>query len=344
MQQITELKGLQSTPKKIVITTHSKPDADALGSSLGMYLYLQKQGHDVTVITPTDYPKFLQWMKGNDAVLVYSENTHQKAAELIEKADLVYCLDFSCLDRIGKVGEMVKNTKAKKVLIDHHELPEQFAYFDFWDVTAASTCELVYKLINDLGHRNLICADTADCLYAGIMTDTGSFKHPNVTKEVHLIVAELIELGADTAKVAKLIYDTNSLSRLKFLGFALNERLVVLEEHNVAYFAISADDLQRFNSQTGDTEGLVNYALSIEGITMSAVMIDRGDEIRISFRSVGDFEVSKFANKHFNGGGHKNASGGKSNLSLEETVQNFTAAVALYKKQLNNKTTIEEHV
>lgn len=344
MQQIAELKNLQSSPKKIVITTHSKPDADALGSSLALYNYLIKLGHEVKVITPTDYPKFLHWMKGNEEVVIFEKDKASQINELVSEADLIYCLDFSSLDRIGELGGMVRNAPGRKVLIDHHQDPEQFASFDFWEVTAASTAELIYKLIDGMGHRAMICPDIAECIYAGIMTDTGSFRHPNVTRQVHLTVAELIDLGADTAKVAKEIYDNNSLSRIKFLGFALNERLKVIERLKVAYFAISSADLEQFNSQTGDTEGLVNYALSIEGITMAAVMIDRKDEIRISFRSIGDFEVSKFANRHFDGGGHKNASGGCSKLSLEETEQKFLDCIELYKEQLINKSTIEEHV
>jgi bifunctional oligoribonuclease and PAP phosphatase NrnA len=335
MHNLKEFKELLSSPKNIVITTHYKPDADALGSSLGLSAYLKKLHHQVTVITPTDYPDFLGWMLGNDEVIVYEENNQKKSGRLFENADIIFCVDFPCLSRINEVGDLVRKSKAVKVLIDHHLEPEHFADFEFWTIKAAATAEIIYDLLIKIGGRKYIDADIADCLYAGIMTDTGSFRHPNTTKKVHLIVSELIDLGANTAKVAKLIYDNNSLNRLKFIGFALSEKLVVLEEYKTAYFAISDEELKKFDSQTGDTEGLVNYALSLENIVMAAVIIDRKDSVKISFRSIGDFPVNEFARNHFEGGGHKNAAGGKSTLSLTETVKKFEEYLPNYKEQLN---------
>lgn len=345
MQKFKAFKELLSSPKKVVITTHHKPDADALGSSLGLSCYLKKLNHQVAVVTPSDYPKFLEWMPGNDEVIVYDEKKHKIAERLFNEADIIFCLDFSCLSRINEVGELVKNAPAVKVLIDHHLEPKSFADFEYWDITAAATAEMVYEVIKRMGHRDLIDEDIADNLYAGIMTDTGSFKHPNTTKKVHLIVADLIDLGANTAKVSKLIYDTNSVNKLKFIGFALSEKLVVLKEYNTAYFAITPEELAKYDSKTGDTEGLVNYALSIENIIMAAVIIDRVEAVKISFRSVGDFPVNEFAKNHFEGGGHKNAAGGKSNLSLTETVKKFEALLPKYKNQLNpNKQPVNFHV
>lgn len=337
MQNIEAFKKFISTPRKVVITTHHKPDADALGSSLGLAGYLKKKGHSVAVITPTDYPDFLAWMSGNDEVIIFNEGNEERSAKLVSEADMIFCLDFSSLNRINELGELVRQAECNKVLIDHHLDPEDFADFVYWSTGAAATAELVYDLIVDLGDKSLIDKDIAESLYAGIMTDTGSFRHPNTTRNVFMVCAELVSIGADTARVSKLVYDTNSLDKVKFLGFALNEKLTVLPEYNTAYFAISAEELKRFNSKTGDTEGLVNYALSIEGIKFAAVIIDRSEAIKMSFRSIGDFSVNEFARKHFEGGGHKNAAGGKSDTSLDETVKKFESVLKEYKSELSSK-------
>lgn len=343
MQQLDELKKLLADPKRVVITTHHKPDADALGSSLGLANFLNKRGHQAQVITPTDYPKFLHWMKGNDEVMIFNEGHEEESAQLVKEADIIFCLDFSRLDRIDKLGELVRAADAYKALIDHHQDPEHFAEFELWDTGSASTCQLIYKLIVALGDRGLIDTDIANCLYAGIMTDTGSFKHPNTNKEVHEIVADLIGLGAENSKVSRLVYDNSSLNRLRFLGFALNERLKVLEEYHTAYFAISAEDLKKFHSQTGDTEGLVNYALSIEGVVMAALITEREDAVKLSFRSVGDVEVNKLASEFFQGGGHKNAAGGKSDLNFKETVEKFEKLVKEKRDILVKQNLVETH-
>lgn len=335
MPKMQAFKALLDTPKEIVITTHQNPDADALGSSLGLAGFLKKKGHKVTVITPTDYPDFLKWMKGNEEVIVFNANNEAKSAKLVENADMIFCLDFSSLKRINELGELVRAAKGKKVLIDHHLDPEDFADFKFWSTKAAATAELVYDLIFKLGYRELVDKDIAESLYAGIMTDTGSFKHSNTTAAVHKITAELIQRGADTSKVAKLIYDTNSIERIKFIGFALSERLHILPKYKTAYFSISLEDLDKFKSKTGDTEGLVNYALSIKGIVMSAVIIENEELIKLSFRSIGEFPVNEIAREYFEGGGHKNAAGGKSMLSLDDTIKKLLSILPLYKEKLN---------
>ena len=219
--------------------------------------------------------------------------------------------------------------------MDHHLEPEHFADFEFYSIEAAATAELIYEFIVKMGDRDLIDKDIAESLYAGIMTDTGQFKHKNTTQNVHFVTASLMELGADTAKIGSLIYDTNSFDRLKFVGFALDQRLKFLPEYHTAYFVISADDLKRFNSKTGDTEGLVNYALSLEDAVMGALIIEREDNIRISLRSKGDFSVNEFARKHFDGGGHKNAAGGNSYDNLEDTVRKFENILKNYKEELD---------
>ncbi len=334
MQNLESFRELLSSPRTIVITTHPKPDADALGSSLGLAGYLKKKNHTVQVITPTDYPRFLHWMQDNEEVLVYNEGNEEKAAQLVANADVIFCLDFPSLNRIDAMGELVRQATAKKVLIDHHLGPEHFADYEFWDTGAAATCQLIFELIEALGDLQYIDLPIGECLYAGIMTDTASFRHPNTTKKVHLISAELIGLGVQTNKVQRLVYDNQTEERLRFLGYSLLNKLVVLPEYHTAYFAISAEELQRFHSQTGDTEGLVNYGLSIEGVVMAVLIIDRGENVKLSFRSVGDFSVNDLARQHFQGGGHKNAAGGKSDLNLEETVQKFLQLLSRYKNEL----------
>jgi len=335
MQKIESFKSILESPKKVVITTHHKPDADALGSSLGLSSYLLKKGHEVHVISPSDYPEFLNWMYGEDKVINYEAGNETKSKKLVEEADIIFCLDFNNLYRINELGTKVAESKAVKVLIDHHLEPEDFAEFQFWSSEAAATAELVYEMIINLNDRHIIDQNIAECLYAGIMTDTGQFKHPNTTKNVHIVTADLIELGADIAKVGRYIYDNNSLDRLKFTGFALSKKLKVLKKYRTAYFSISADELKQYNSKTGDTEGLVNYALSLKDVVLGAIIIERPETIRISLRSKGGFSVNDFAREHFEGGGHPNAAGGKSDTSLDETVKKFEEVVKQYGKQLN---------
>ena len=322
-----------SLPKRVVITTHINPDADALGSSLGLAGYLLKTGHQVNVITPTKYPDFLKWMEGNDNVLVF-EGNEDKAKYQVQNADLIFCLDFSSLSRIGKLGEMVAKSDAQKVLIDHHLNPETFANYVLWSTEAAATAELVYDLIDMLDDTGKITKGMAEAIYAGLMTDTGNFRHPSTTPHVHQIVAHLMELGADISRVSHNIYDNNSFERMKLMGFALYERLTIIPDTNVAYFYLTLEDKENFNYQSGDSEGLVNYGLSIKGVNVSAIFIEDEDKVKISFRSFGDIPVNEFARKYFNGGGHKNASGGASDDNLEDTIARFKELVINQTKEL----------
>jgi bifunctional oligoribonuclease and PAP phosphatase NrnA len=337
MKNIEILKEYLISPKKIVIITHFKPDADALGSSLGLALYLQRRGHLVNVVTPSDYPDFLNWMAGNKEVLVYQKDKPKKAADLVAGADMIFCLDFSSLNRIDGMGEMVRESKAKKVLVDHHLEPERFADFEQWDGQAASTAELVYELILEMGDVMLINHDIANNLYAGIMTDTGGFRHSNTRHKQFKIAGELVALGADPSRVSKLIYDTNSLERLRLMGYVLSQKLQVLPEYNTAYITLSSEELKRFGSQTGDTEGLVNYGLSIKGVRLSVLISDRRENIKLSFRSLGSFSVNDLARAHFQGGGHRNAAGGQTNTTLDETLQKFLSLLPQYKNDLNKE-------
>ena len=335
MQNLDKLKDILATPKKIVITTHQKPDADALGSSLGLWNYLQLLGHEATVITPTDYPEFLNWMYGNSEVLVFNEKTPKKAVQLIEQAELIFCLDFSDLKRCSPLDKYIEKTTCTKVLIDHHIGYNGFADFALWDTKAAAASQLIFEFIDLMGHKDLINTHIADCIYAGIMTDTGSFRFASTTSQVHRIVAQLIDIGTDTALIHDYIYDNQSEERTRFLGYALKEKMVVLPQYKTAYFVISQSELKRYNHRTGDTEGLVNYGLSIKGIRMAVTMIEKEDCIRMSFRSFGNLSVNQLAEKYFQGGGHKNAAGGRSDTSLKETEQKLREVLELHKDELN---------
>jgi len=340
MENLNEFKALMATPKKVVVTTHFKPDADALGSSLGLAGYLKKKGHQVQVITPSDYPDFLAWMPGNESVLAFNPDNASivnKSKSIIAEADIIFCLDFSSLSRIYDLTEPVKQAAGVKVMIDHHLEPEDFAKFKQWDVTAASTAQLVYRLICEVGDQSVIDENIASCLYAGLMTDTGGFRHNNTRRDEFLIAADLVALGANPSHISKLVYETNSLERLRLMGFVLKDKLVVLPEYNTAYITITDEELKQYASQTGDTEGLVNYALSVKNIRMAALMYKRKQDVKLSFRSLDDFSVNEFARAHFEGGGHKNAAGGQSKLSLEETLQKFLALLPQYKEQLTRK-------
>lgn len=332
---ISALKALLAQPKQVFITTHHKPDADALGSSLALSGYLRKLGHHVTVVTPSDYPGFLNWMAGNEEVVVYDKRQNDRQVrDLISRAEVLFCLDFSCLGRINEIGEYVRQASGVKVLIDHHQEPENFADLDYANPRAAATAELIFEVIRDLGDQDLIDKGIGECLYAGIMTDTGSFRHPSTSRNVHLIIAELLNAGIDLSSVHRRIYDSHSEQRLRFLGFVLKDKLVVRREFNTAYIAITQDELKAYDSKTGDTEGLVNFALSIEGVVFAAVFIDRGPAVKISFRSVGDFSVSNFSRLHFEGGGHHNAAGGISHERLDATVERFLSLLPDYQVSL----------
>jgi phosphoesterase RecJ-like protein len=258
-----------------------------------------------------------------------------QAAALIAKAEIIFCLDFSNLSRINSLGDMIRKATATKVLIDHHLEPESFASYEQWNPASASTAGLIFELIEELGQKDQIDSTIATCLYAGLMTDTGSFKHNNTRHREFEIASELVSRGANPHTIAQNVYDTNSLERLRLTGYVLSKKLVVLPEYNTAYMTLSQEELKEFGAQTGDTEGLVNYGLSIKNVKMAVLMYDRKEEIKLSFRSLGNFSVNELARKHFEGGGHRNASGGSSKLSLEDTLKKLLQVLPEYKQQLN---------
>ncbi|ADB41990.1 DHH family phosphoesterase [Spirosoma linguale] len=339
MQDIDAIGAIIGIPpggaaRNVLITTHQNPDADAMGSSLGLAGYLRKKGHLVTVVTPTDYSQNLHWMSGNENVIAFDEKVRVSVSELFDQADVIFCLDFSALDRIRDLAPMVRQSRARKILIDHHLEPESFADLALWDPTAAATAELIFQLIVDLGDKHLIDVPIAECLYSGLMTDTGSFRHPNTTGNVHRMAAELVDLKIDVSSIHRRIFDNVTLDKFRLLGYVLNEKLKVLPEYKFAYITLTDAELKRYRSKTGDTEGMVNYALAVDGVVMAAILIDRNDEIRMSFRSIGNFSVRDLANKHFNGGGHRNAAGGRTKLSLAETEQKLLTVLPEYQQLL----------
>jgi bifunctional oligoribonuclease and PAP phosphatase NrnA len=327
MKPIADIFPLLSEPRKIVITTHQKPDPDAMGSSLGLYHFLRQFKHEVTVISPTNWASWLNWMEGSAHVLDY-ESGREKCEEVIQQADWLFCLDFNVLSRTKHLTQTLEAFKGIRILIDHHQQPAvEWFHYGVSDTMKSSTCEMVYDFIIQSGHGEWINETMAECLYAGLMADTGSFRFNSAHAGVHRMIADLKDRGLQHTKVHENIYDNFLENRLRFIGFVLLHRMEVYYEYNTALIAISKKDLLRFQVKTGDTEGLVNYPLSIQGIKMAALVIDRDEERKWSFRSKGEFNVNAFAKQYFNGGGHYNASGGRSSDSLEKTVEHFQEAI-----------------
>ncbi|NQD70863.1 bifunctional oligoribonuclease/PAP phosphatase NrnA [Sphingobacterium shayense] len=325
---------LLNEPKQIVITTHHKPDGDALGSSLGLYHWLKTKGHHVEIVLSSDFPTFLDWMPGRDKVIIHP-NMVKDAERVIESAEIIFCLDYSALNRTNILESLIRDAKAQKWMIDHHLDPEDFAQLSYWDSNAAATAQLVYTFVTEVcGDQNGISMDVATCLYAGIMTDTGSFRFRSTTSAVHHIIASLIDAGARNWEIHEKVYNSATENRLKFLGYCLLNCLEVIPEYNTALFAISKEDLQKFNVTTGDTEGLVNYALSVKGIRLAALFIDRTELIKLSLRSIGEIPCNEICKVHFNGGGHLNASGGSSSEELSQVVNRFKSILPDYKEIL----------
>ena len=338
MQEIQNLFGQLSTPKKVVITMHQKPDGDAMGSTLGLYHFLLQFRHDVTVISPTNWASFIAWMPGINTVLDYERQT-DIGNERIKNADWIFCLDFNILSRTKKMEEALNDAAGERILIDHHQKPqeEKFAY-GISNTSKSSTCEMVYDFIVHSGHSEKITNEVAQCLYAGVMTDTGSFRFPSTTASVHRMVAHLKEHGLIHAPIHEALFDNGSEARLRFIGNVLLNRMEVFYEYNTALISVPQQDLIKFDIKTGDTEGLVNYPLSMEGIKFAAIIIDRGEERKCSFRSKGEFDVNTFARTYFNGGGHYNAAGGATYDSLEKAVDDFKTAMMEHKKELSTYT------
>lgn len=325
--QISTTKNLLSTAKKVVIIPHRNPDGDAMGSTLGLYHYLKNKGIEATVLSPNEFPDFLAWLPGADTVKLY-ERDRVATKVILEEADLIFTLDFNAFHRTGEMEKELELLTAPFILIDHHEAPADYAAVTFSDTKYGSTCEMVFDFIDALGDIELMDKTIATCLYTGIVTDSGSFKFPKTTGKTHRIVAQLIDLGVENSEIHDSLFNNNSYESLQLLGRAL-QNMKVLKSHKTSYITLSQSELDRFHFKKGDTESIVNYGLSIKGIIFTAIFIENKEEgiIKISLRSIGDFDVNQLARTYFQGGGHKNAAGGKSNLPMKETIQLFEEVV-----------------
>lgn len=330
------IKELLNQPKRIVVVGHKNPDGDAIGSCLGLANFLRQEGHNVLVIMPNDSPSFLKWIPESENISNY--NQHPSVVRTaVQKADIIFTLDFNALNRTGDLESVLEKASAQFIMIDHHQQPDDYAVVTYSDVAMCSTSEMVFHFIESLGKLETLNPEISTQLYTGIMTDTGSFRFPATTATTHRVIANLIENGANNASIHQNVYDTNTPDRLKLLGIALNN-LTILSEYNTAFITLSQKELDDNNFKKGDTEGFVNYALSINGIRLAAIFIEstKDNIIKISLRSKGDFSVNDLARNHFHGGGHTNAAGGRSDVSLSKTTSDFISILPTYKEALSN--------
>lgn len=332
LTQIETIKKWLDSKKNIIITSHKSPDGDSIGSSLALMHFLNGMGQNATICHPDKMPDFYEWLSGSELILTYDEDK-EKVEDLINDADVIFSLDYNHPSRIGDMQSKLENASAKKIMIDHHQNPIE-GFFDvaFSFPTISSTCELIYEFILALGQEEAINTKIGEAIYCGIMTDTGSFRFPSTTSRTHYIISELINSGVENHKIHEQVYDVNTISKIKLNGFAMSEKLVVLEDLKVAYISLSSEELKTYNAGKGDTVGLVNKALSIKGIKMAVFIKEDSQFVKMSFRSKGDTYVNQFASEHFEGGGHKYAAGGKFNGSVEETIAKLVTLFPTYVK------------
>lgn len=325
--------SLNNSDQKILILGHKSPDGDAVGSCLALKHYLNILGYDAKVILPDAFPSFLNWMKGKEEILIF-EKEWKTCIDLIYNAKLIFTLDFNDQSRVGeKMGHYLSKSPAKKIMIDHHQDPKDYAYITYSDVQSCSTAQLIYELIEANNDLDKINEDIASCIYTGIIMDSGSFRFSSTTPKTHRIAGELIEKGLNQTEIHQRVYDVNTTDRLKLLGYALNEKLEINNEVGVALISLTTEEMNRYNTKKGYTEGFVNYALSVEGIKIAVFIKEDTNLVKISFRSKGDIPVNKFARTFFEGGGHINAAGGKSNLSVLDAVNEVKSKIYEFAKK-----------
>jgi phosphoesterase RecJ-like protein len=325
---IDKLKDILSAPKKTVLVTHRNPDGDALGSSLAFKAFLEKKGFEVSFISPNAYTPNLKWIPGTGAIMVYENGLGRKLCDAkIKSADLIFCLDFNAISRLEGLGEVIKTSAAYKIMIDHHQQPENFADLVFCHTNYCATAELIYDIIAALGETDLIDAIIAECLYIGLVSDNGFFQFNNTTPNALLVASALVAKGARPDFVSEKINNVFRETRLRFFGYCLQEKLKLVKNGQVAYMPVNQSEIKKFNLQSGDSEGLVNYPFKIEGVKVTAYFSEEPDRIKISFRSRGDIDVNSFARANFEGGGHRNAAGGISTITLAATEKKFLEAL-----------------
>jgi phosphoesterase RecJ-like protein len=319
--------------QKMLLVTHENPDGDAIGSAIGLGEILRNFGHEVIIVVPNDYPAFLQWFSSDLEILIYERKKNQ-VKSLLKETDVLICLDFNEPKRAAKMEKKLLEFSKPKVLIDHHPNPSGFCDYSISETEFSSTAELVFEVVKKIGLKDYINYNAAEALFTGIMTDTGSFSHNISRPGPFSVVSSLMEWGIDTDKIHAAIYHNFSENRMKLLGHCLGQKMEVFPEFRSAIIWISQKELEDYDFQPGDTEGFVNYPLSINNIVFSALFIEKKDHVKASFRSKGNFPVNEFSRDHFSGGGHRNAAGGESKLSLEESVEKFKQLLKQYEHQL----------
>ncbi len=327
--QVDRLRQMLSTPGlRAAIVSHTNPDGDAVGSSLAWAGALRALGHEATCIVPNKYPYFLDWMPGIEEVVVFRSDTEGRAARALAEADLIFCLDFNAVSRLEILSDTLSaNTSARRILIDHHLSPDEGFDLMFSYPGASSTCYIMYRLIEALFGTEVITQQMAEALYVGMMTDTGNFAFSSLTPGLFRAVATLVERGVHVPTVYNNVYNAYTEGRARLFGYAINRKMQLIEDGTVAYMSLMEHEMRRFGFQQGDSEGFVNYALTIKKMKMSAMFLAHRKFIRVSLRSRGDVDVNLFARKYFNGGGHKNAAGGKSYDTMEETIARYVRSV-----------------
>lgn len=319
----------------IIILAHHNPDGDAIGSALALWHFLKKQNYKVNIVVPNDFPDFYKWMPGVEEICIYTKHKNQ-CLQLFDEAGIIFCVDFNMVDRVEALTDTLVASKGVKVLIDHHQMPSDFFKLAYSKIETSSTSEMIYDFISAMDGEHLLDKNIATCLYVGIITDTGSFSYNCDFPNTYYVTSRLFEQGINGEEIHRLVYCTFSEKRLRLLGHCLSEKLSIVNELSTAYIAISKSDMKRFDFSNGDSEGIVNYGLTIKDIKVSALFSEKSEYVKLSLRSTGDFNVGKFARTHFNGGGHKNASGANIKMSLHDAIQYFIETLSLYKDELAN--------
>ena len=330
---IDEVKALLSSPKDIVIFSHRNPDGDAVGSSLGLYHYLRSQGHQAKIVLPSDYPDFLAFLPEVSDILIYDDE-EEDSRRAIDQAGVFFILDLNSFDRIDKVAAGLDKDNRPRIMIDHHLFPEPIADFMFSDPSSSSTCEMVYKFIDDLGHAGWVTKDVAECLYTGIITDTGGFKF-STSPALFRTVAKLLEAGADDYKIQDNIWNSMTEKQLRLLGHCLANQMEIIPEYRTGILWLTKEDYKHFDIQRGDTEGIVNYVLRMPGMMIAAFIHEQPTIVKMSLRSKGPMDVQQICKSHFRGGGHKNAAGGASFAPLGTTIKKFKKLLPNYAVEID---------